>query len=358
MAQEDRDPLSPLPPVPHHPATTSSPDSSPLSSVLPSPEKYPDLREQSESILRNYKRVDPSDDTTHVLEAFLKCLSKEGQMNLMTDLVSVPDKLRELRDFLVAAILKPMKMAGGHPPKIPDSPTYNQRGAIEESLRTIHPSSRDDQVDLKNKCRARDGFRCVLSGFYDFNHAKEHGYPEEGSKTKLRCDALECAHILPFALRKFEENKPVEKRNKAWIWWALRRYFPFIQGKIASDSINKPENAITLANMLHPSFGNFWFALEPLGAYRRRTYEGGFKLAATEFIPEIITFQQHDDSVPMPDPDFLRLHFQVAEILDVSGLSWKIDVASREGTRMRCDIAPDGSTDIAFAIRTKMLMDI
>lgn len=49
----------------------------------------------------------PNDDTVVVLEAFLNHLSKEGQMTLMRELVLFPDMLRQLRDFLVSAVLKP-----------------------------------------------------------------------------------------------------------------------------------------------------------------------------------------------------------------------------------------------------------
>lgn len=161
---------------------------------------------------------------------------------------------------------------------------------MEESLKTIHPSSRDDQVDLKKKCLARDGFRCVLSGRYDGEELKKrHIHSTTQEETTMRMCLSECAHILPFALRKFDKDNKNEVSliyrwaylqpsslmliffqmdNKARIWWVLRRYFPFIQGKITSDSINKPENAITICHTLHPYFGRFWLALEPLGEVR------------------------------------------------------------------------------------------
>lgn len=84
----------------------------------------------------------------------------------------------------------------------------------------------------------------------------------------------------------------------------------------------------------------------------------GTQWFGVEDVPDIIMLEQHDVSVSMPDPDLLRLHFQVAEILDVSGLSWKIDDAVWEGKQVQSNIAPDGSTNIALAIRTKLLIDV
>ncbi|KAL2126821.1 hypothetical protein VTI74DRAFT_180 [Chaetomium olivicolor] len=75
-------------------------------------------------------------------------------------------------------------------------------------------------------------------------------------------------------------------------------------------------------------------------------------------IPQIVTLQQHDSSVPMPDPDFFRLHFEVAKILKMSGIGPKIIGAFWEQTASERNIAPDGSTDLGRLLSAKMLMHI
>jgi len=79
----------------------------------------------------------------------------------------------------------------------------------------------------------------------------------------------------------------------------------------------------------------------------------------SQVVPETVTFQQHDPLVPMPDPDFLRLHFQVAKILNVSGIGQMIEAACWEDkTQIPSDIASDGSTNLGHALYVKTLMHI
>jgi hypothetical protein len=78
---------------------------------------------------------------------------------------------------------------------------------------------------------------------------------------KGRCTRTECAHILPIALRKFEEKNATQTKNKATIWWALYQYLPCLKGKIGAESINQSQNAMTMTFHLHDVFGRFQWAL-------------------------------------------------------------------------------------------------
>jgi len=98
-----------------------------------------------------------------------------------------------------------VQIAGGKTPRVyvsaPTNP--NAPDEIEEAMTEIESSSRNDQQKLKTDCLRRDGFRCVISGLYDRQSIRDHlvtppaGNPSGGT---------ECAHILPFALRKFNER--------------------------------------------------------------------------------------------------------------------------------------------------------
>jgi hypothetical protein len=78
-----------------------------------------------------------------------------------------------------------------------------------------------------------------------------------------------------------------------------------------------------------------------------------------EKVPAEVMFHQSDGSVPMPDPDFLRVHFQVSKILQVSGIGRRLDNALLENKYNTIyDIDPHGSTDLGQIIISKMLMDI
>jgi len=85
--------------------------------------------------------------------------------------------------------------AGGKDPRTPvtPSPYPGAQRAILSAMSTIEPSFRKDQASLKADCLRRDGRRCVISG-----------------KERVR---TRCAHILPFALRNFNEQNAQEVRD-------------------------------------------------------------------------------------------------------------------------------------------------
>lgn len=61
----------------------------------------------------------------------------------------------------------------------------------------------------------------------------------------------------------------------------------------------------------------------------------------------------------MPDSDFLKLHYQVSKILEVSGIREKFEEAMWENENNSAhDIQPDGSTDLGHILSCKLLIDI
>jgi hypothetical protein len=130
---------------------------------------------------------------------------------------------------------------------------------IADAMQFIESSTRADQKLLNTECLRRDGFRCVFSGAYDRASHKASLVQVPAGQTACH---TECAHIIPFALGKFDESKGIQCQNKATIWFAIHRYFPSLKGKIHAGNINQPANAITLDPSIHKEFGaydlSFW----------------------------------------------------------------------------------------------------
>ncbi|KAK0718649.1 hypothetical protein B0T26DRAFT_831204 [Lasiosphaeria miniovina] len=315
------DPLRKFPAITPHPAPDSV-ASSELSSLLEESDRWYDTRTTVLKILENrYIPNGPDDGTPKVLRAFVMKLLKGGQLALVSETRLLQDdsaKLRQLRNFLVDAILKPMMGTGGKNPKTPitPSPRPNANNDILSSIATIEPSSRNDQRVLKADCLRRDGHRCALTGRVD---GKSRGKVPGAAGWMVK---TQCAHILPFALRNFDTQSAQE--IKPTIWWALYRYFPGLKDLIGPGTINQHQNALTMWDTLHAEFGTFNLAFEPLddvsvskiystpeNRYRTRwvTYPG-------YEAPDVVTLASNDPPVPLPNSKYFWVHFRIAEILE------------------------------------------
>ncbi|KAM0254345.1 hypothetical protein ACHAQJ_006877 [Trichoderma viride] len=260
-------------------------------------------------VLRNYTPLpdESEDDTVEVFQAFLKHLSGLGQATLRNEIIHFADepvKLRMLRNFLVDAILKPCK----------------------DYIMWVY------EVEVG----------CINEEFSDVSGRQKSQAPYANAYPK--CWSGDCITEI-----------------KATIWWALYRYFPFISGKIGTDTINEPENAITLWTEAHHEFGKYNLALEPdeKKQNRYRTHMLNPNVACAALVHSVVHMKCADESIPMPDPDFLKVHFQVSKILQVSGIGKKIKHALRANEYNPInDIQPDGSTDLGRILSCKMLMDI
>lgn len=162
------------------------------------------------------------------------------------------------------------------PPSICPSPSPD---AATDIPTLVGLASRSRQAPLKALCLRRDGYRCALSGDPDMDSVVDGRVSGEGRRSVI----TQCAHIIPFGLRRIDQNDEREVRRrllsyhprqrltsmiiqveqKSTIWWALYRYFPALDGVITPNTVNNAQNAFTAGSDLHGMFDRFGFTLEP-----------------------------------------------------------------------------------------------
>jgi len=106
----DDDPLVGLPEIALHPGRSGSQSSAALSSLPPSPIIQQNAVEVVSNVLSDNQPIHASDDTAKVLRAFVDHLSGQGLSTLQSEIYNFaenPHQLRQLRNFLTDAILKP-----------------------------------------------------------------------------------------------------------------------------------------------------------------------------------------------------------------------------------------------------------
>ncbi|TQN64906.1 hypothetical protein CSHISOI_10510, partial [Colletotrichum shisoi] len=292
-----------------------------LSSALTDAREYGDLWELCDKILDLYNPTSPSDNTCTVLQTFRQILSKHGQIALMADIKTIGRDQAKLRLFarhLNDTICKPFKVAGNI--KIPPtpSPIPDAAAAVAQSAAQITPSTRDNRGTLKKDCLRRDGFRCAYSHYVDRDSALDGlVVPPVG----VPVAATHLSHILPLALRKFDDAKPAEKEAIALIWYSLHRYFPALNGKIGPGSLNQHQNLITFDISAHQTYDAFILAFNPLpekpNSYEIKQFQTWpIGPSPPQGHREVMTLVARVPDIPLPDPEFFRVHYQVSKILD------------------------------------------
>lgn len=323
----------------------SGQSSSPLSAVVPLTEDvFMTMPEETREIIQNYKEINGYDYTKLILWNTYQHLPSDGRMNLNEDIIEAAanDRLCQLASSIVEGLLKPLKVNGAQTARITPSPRSDLAESLEDlGSRTDQPMQRR-QREIKAAAMARDNGRCVISG-----QTESQAY-------------LEAAHIVPFALAKWDSS--IERDRKICVWDNMLRYFPSLTTRLNFyyQQINDLENVMMLHIVLHLSFGSFNLALEEtatLNEYRIKTFRG-FRTGAHSLLPAsgTVVFTAHDGRFPLPSPELLKLHCAVANILHASGMAEQIDKLLDDNDAIG-GFAPNGSTDLAALLSvTKIAM--
>ncbi|EGD94587.1 hypothetical protein TESG_02097 [Trichophyton tonsurans CBS 112818] len=318
-----------------------------------------DLDRRCRERFEKYVPINAQDDVVRLLTAFIDHLPKDGSVRLMQDIIALDgdSKLRQLRNHLVDAVLKPIQASGGKTPAPTPSACGNNQEQIIESLAVLtpmNPSSRNEQSKLKKDCLKRDGYRCQATGLWDDQSVESgHIIPDDHKASTT----TEIAHILPFALGKFDGDKDIE--NKARIWQCLYRYFPGLHKVLSPETINTPANAITLDQYIHHQFGSLNVTFKETDD--AHVYEiikhNQTNHIAFSFLPSngLIALRCEDNSVLMPSPFLLSVHARIGKILKVSGLKDRLEKIMYT-LFLPSEVDPSGSTDLGTIVSNKLLI--
>ncbi|KAL0776878.1 hypothetical protein CaCOL14_006396 [Colletotrichum acutatum] len=283
-----------------------------LTLVSSDPEHWAESHCEVSEMLADYNPVGVKDDTPQVLRLFADKLPLRGQLVLLSEIMRYrhnPVQLRQVRDFLVQAILIPFKT---------HSKRRSEDDIVSSSSGTDGPDSLLEKLEsyvddskLRRVCVLRDGGQCVVTKYFNKDWLEENFSGQ--MMPQGRISTLECVHIIPFLIGNFDERKPME---------ALWRYFPDLKGKVGPDTINQTGNALIMNSEVHGDFGDFDFGFEQqygsTTKYNIRWF-GAWNPAISLFknYPKVVEFTSVDPRVAeLPDPIFLDVHCRVGEILN------------------------------------------
>ncbi|PWY81703.1 hypothetical protein BO94DRAFT_536927 [Aspergillus sclerotioniger CBS 115572] len=332
--------------------TMAAPMGRQLSGMSTDMEEESDKDREAEAMERvhNYDYKE-KENVVNCLLSCAKWFPEAGKMSLVRDILRADsDKMlyAVYRNFYTALFV-PMK-AASRQPSVDPSPVPKRQQNAELVASTIDKLQTRIASFPENVFK-RDDYRCVVSGDVDSKYHQQMGLPEDVRDIKLNG-----AHIIPFSYGSWKEKGVPE--NVASIWEMLYRCFPGVRRAcLTVDTINSPENGLTMNVLLHAAFGEFRVAFKETDIkhqYEIKTY-GHTTYYERQMIPtdRLVTFTQaegHKD-IPLPDPALLNCHYRVAEILHATGLAEVIDRDYDRWNELRhapsgAQLQEDGSTDL------------
>ncbi|KAH9232599.1 hypothetical protein K456DRAFT_1725902 [Colletotrichum gloeosporioides 23] len=241
----------------------------------------------------------------------------------------------------------------------PASPNPNAANSNTQLASNTQPPARGRREILKDECLLRDGFRCAYSHCSDYESITKGLFvPPAG----MPAGGTHLSHVLPLALGKFNANQ-VEREAVANFWYALYRYFPGLEGKIGPDSLNQHQNLITFHTGVREDYDDHRLAFNPIegkiNKYEIKNLQGApFAVKPPQGHREVMTLVSFDNRYPLPEPEFFRAHYEIAKILDTTGIGVKIEAEINASYHDPENLSPDGSTDLASILKRKMLLNV
>lgn len=285
--------------------------------------------------VNSYAPSGPNDKTVLILRAFHTYLPADGRVNFLRHLQSlqINQQLHDHAQSLINGLITPLRSLRSYPT---NSPRLGMEDSIENiASESTGPMTRDNNI--KAKCLARDGSRCVLTGYFD---------EVTLDKRSTQPSALtECVHIIPFSLATW--STAAEAHGKDIIWTNLIRHFPIIRSiNFSRDNINDTKNAMTMCRFLHSHFGRFDFSFEATSQPHRYRIQNYKPRVRHLNLPRTVTFISYDQRYELPSAELLNVHAIIARIFHASGAGENIEKALRDLGEYRM-LAKDGSTDIS-----------
>ncbi|KAF6827351.1 hypothetical protein CPLU01_09137 [Colletotrichum plurivorum] len=286
--------------------------------TLVTPNQNGDLYMGYLEVLNLYVR-DSSDgnyDVLHVIRTFQRYLSQEGEATLMVDVIAIAhdcEKLRQLVRHLVA-FLKSVHLAHSVPFSIAATPNPDAV-AISRSRVPAH---------LEQAILQRDGYRCAYTGKYDQDSVNQNHIPLPGGASS---SLTRITPIISVALgSSANADEGDTEAGIATRWRTFLRYFPSLRGKINHDSLYQYKNLVTFDVAVREHFESRTIAFQPSDG-RPNQYDM-HKFPADISLPLQWSGRMapvsSDIRIPLRDPDFFAVHYQIAKILEKTGVGAKI----------------------------------
>ncbi|KAH9846326.1 hypothetical protein C2E23DRAFT_744329 [Lenzites betulinus] len=265
-----------------------------------------------------------------VLSELAACHSKADALQSLYD-------LGHLYVRCLLSLFKSRKGPYTSPSDHPSRPSFDQ---VLERYKALLEHTPRDYSTARKQALLRDGFRCMVTRAVSVRH------PQLWSESEGPLQGLECCHIFPEALGRYNvQDGASEEHSIATAWTMLDRFgCHSLLERLSGVNIHRLDNILTLTQSLYTLFDamDLWF--EPIcGHANRYRVEVGLSYTHAQLaIPHEVQFTSHEN-LPLPNPEYLTIHAACCRIAHMSGAAEYANkvVCDLEDTRV---LAEDGSS--------------
>ncbi|CAE6533370.1 unnamed protein product [Rhizoctonia solani] len=196
------------------------------------------------------------------------------------------------------------------------SPPKLARSEILLNIPTVAPRN---HLEAKKQALVRDNYRCVVSGFVDFDAIEALPRLEKDiATTPAMIRYTECCHIFPEQEDRNDFEEPGHHNTSSR--FTLAHVFGGAhEPSLAETGIHNLRNILTLETGTCPAFREFMIWLEPTGEIANQYRLVKRYAHYGKDLPEVVTFFSTSPDLPVPDPRFLAFHAACARVLQLSG---------------------------------------
>ncbi|OBZ65789.1 hypothetical protein A0H81_14339 [Grifola frondosa] len=203
----------------------------------------------------------------------------------------------------------------------PSRPSFDN---VPELLKFLLEEAPKDHATAKAKALIRDQYRCVLTGAYDYEcYSKMPDITELVRTNNLPVTHTEAAHIIPDST-----NMRISEQNVFGDKWLGNSV---ILDELSGGLIHRLENMITLSPDERIWFDNLCLWLESVPNHPNTYRPNSTDPIIRRNVPQTVTFTTNDPvKLPLPSPDYLRLHATAARVANLSGAREYIERVFRD----------------------------
>ncbi|KAG8816345.1 hypothetical protein FRC17_000360 [Serendipita sp. 399] len=244
-----------------------------------------------------------------------------------------------LANHICDALIRPLRLRQSMTPAPSGLPSRvsSSSQSLDDTLKYFTPGTRSN---VKAKALGRDNHCCLLTGLID-----DESFVTGKTPNKLGeiSGPTETAHIIPFYL---DSNPANAKSKRVEAFWKIISWFGNIDRKdLDGQNINRLDNIATLSQMTRSFFDQLKLCFDEFPGFENRykVQKYGPTLFDPSIKSEVEFMAPNAETMPLPNPAYLRLHAACAKIAYMSGAGEIIHNLEREIVDMGV-LAADGSS--------------